>query len=493
LLFPCNGCIIKIVLQDLEAAILTAQGLFERVCGFFYAELQKEYMDFKTFKFHPSIAAGISAAGYQTPTPIQRKAIPAVLKGHDIIGLAQTGTGKTAAFVLPILERLVSGGRGYVRALIIAPTRELAEQINENIYRLGRKTGIRSVSIYGGINIKPQIAKVARGVEIVVACPGRLLDHLNQKTISLSRLEVLVLDEADHMFDMGFFPDIKRIMQQLPTRRQNLLFSATMPREIRHLAREILVKPVTVQIGITAPAETVSHAVYPVAHHLKTRLLIELLKHTATKSVLIFTRTKHRAKRVGEQLVKKGFAAASIQGNLSQNKRQAALNGFRDGTYQILVATDIAARGIDVSRVSHVINYDIPNTPDAYIHRIGRTGRAARTGDAFTLVTDDDYSMVRSIERVLGASIPSKGVDDFDYDVSAPKNNQEFARPPRKPTPPRRKQIQKKRSAVGKKPSYSAAPDGSRSGKPKQRPAGKKSNAGSKARRGSAFRANRSR
>ena len=439
-------------------------------------------MDFKTFNFHPSITAGISAAGYQTPTPIQRKAIPAVLKGRDIMGLAQTGTGKTAAFVLPILERLQSGGRGFVRALIIAPTRELAEQINENICSLGRKTGIRSISIYGGVNIKPQIAKVARGVEIVVACPGRLLDHLNQKTISLSRLEVLVLDEADHMFDMGFFPDIKRIMQQLPAKRQSLLFSATMPNEIRHLARKVLIEPVTVQIGITAPAETVSHAIYPVAHHLKTKLLLELLKSTATESVLIFTRTKHRAKRIGEQLAKKGFKAASIQGNLSQNKRQAALNGFRDGTYQILVATDIAARGIDVSRVSHVINYDIPATPDAYIHRIGRTGRAASTGDAFTLVTDDDISMVRAIERVLRASIQSKGIDGFDYDVPAPKNNQEFARPPRTSTP-RRKPLQRQRTSGARKPAGS--------GKPKSRPSGKKSNTDSKPRRGGAFRSSR--
>ena len=444
-------------------------------------------MDFKTFNFHPSITAGISAAGYQTPTPIQRKAIPAVLKGRDIMGLAQTGTGKTAAFVLPILERLQSGGRGFVRALIIAPTRELAEQINENICSLGRKTGIRSISIYGGVNIKPQIAKVARGVEIVVACPGRLLDHLNQKTISLSRLEVLVLDEADHMFDMGFFPDIKRIMQQLPAKRQSLLFSATMPNEIRHLARKVLIEPVTVQIGITAPAETVSHAIYPVAHHLKTKLLLELLKSTATESVLIFTRTKHRAKRIGEQLAKKGFSAASIQGNLSQNRRQAALNGFRDGTYQILVATDIAARGIDVSGVSHVINYDIPNTPDAYIHRIGRTGRAAQTGDAFTLVTDDDVSMIRAIERVLGASIPSKGVDDFDYNIPAPKNNQEFARPPRGRST-RRKPGQQKKSAGARKPSYSTSPDGPRSARPKQRPAGRKSNAGSRPQRSGNFR-----
>ncbi len=444
-------------------------------------------MDFKTFKFHPAIVDGISAAGYETPTPIQRKAIPAVMKGQDIMGLAQTGTGKTAAFVLPILERLSSGGRGFVRALIVAPTRELAEQINENICTLGKKTGIRSMSIYGGVNIRPQIEKVARGVEIIVACPGRLLDHLNQKTISLARLEVLVLDEADHMFDMGFFPDIKRIMQRLPARRQNLLFSATMPREIRHLAREVLVDPVTVQIGITAPAETVTHAVYPVAHHLKTRLLLELLKKTTIESVLIFTRTKHRAKRIGEQLVKKGFKAASIQGNLSQNKRQEALNGFRDGTHQILVATDIAARGIDVSRVSHVINYDIPNTPDAYIHRIGRTGRATRTGEAFTLVTDEDIGMVRSIERVLGSSIKSKAVADFDYDIPAPKNNQEFVRPPRQPNHRRKPKPfhQQRTSGAGGRKSSGSNPSGdSGPGKPKRGSGGKKSTIVSKSRRG---------
>ncbi len=444
-------------------------------------------MDFKTFNFHHSIAAGIEAAGYKTPTPIQRKAIPAIIKGQDIMGLAQTGTGKTAAFVLPILERLIDSKRGFVKALIVAPTRELAEQINDNINSLGEKTGIRSTSIYGGVNIKSQITKVARGVDIIVACPGRLLDHLKQKTISLSRLEILVLDEADHMFDMGFFPDIKRIMQQLPAKRQNLLFSATMPKEILHLARQVLVKPVTIQIGITAPADTVTHAIYPVAHHLKTRLLLELLKNTTTESVLIFTRTKHRAKRIGEQLAKKGFKATSIQGNLSQNRRQEALAGFRSGTYQILVATDIAARGIDVSGVSHVINYDIPNTPDAYIHRIGRTGRATCTGEAFTLVTDDDINMVRSIERVLGSRIKSKMVEDFNYDIPAPRNNQEFARPPRKPSP-RHKQFRKQKNAAPGKSRSSSAPN---SGKSKKKPATPKSANSSRPKR-SNFRPKRS-
>ena len=395
-------------------------------------------MNFTEFDFHPHVTDGILAAGYESPTPIQEQAIPSVLEGRDVMGLAQTGTGKTAAFALPILHRLVKGDRGKVRALVIAPTRELAEQINEAFATLGAKTGLRSVSIYGGVNMGPQVAKVKHGAEIIVACPGRLLDHLTQKTVNLSQLEVLVLDEADHMFDMGFLPDIRRIMQHMPRQRQTLLFSATMSNEIRRLALEVLHKPVTVQVGSTAPAVTVTHALYPVKAHLKTALLMELLKHTDTESVLVFTRTKHRAKRVGEQLEKKGFKAASIQGNLAQNRRQAALDGFRDGTFQILVATDIAARGIDVNQISHVINYDMPDTPEAYIHRIGRTGRAARSGDAFTLVADDDTDMVHAIERVLGTRLKSSALEGFDYDVPAPRNNQEFARPPQQPRPRRK-------------------------------------------------------
>ena len=294
------------------------------------------------------------------------------------MGLAQTGTGKTAAFALPILNRLMQGSRGHVRALIVAPTRELAEQIHESFVSLGRQTRARSLTVYGGVGVNPQVEKLHKGVEIVVACPGRLLDHINQKTIDLSHVEVLVLDEADQMFDMGFLPDIRRILKSLPLKRQTLLFSATMPEAIRHLAHDVLEDPVTVKVGSTAPPVTVTHALYPVEQHLKTPLLLELLHHTDTESVLVFTRTKHRAKRLGEQLEKAGYKAASLQGNLSQNRRQAALDGFRDGTFQILVATDIAARGIDVSQISHVVNYDIPDTAEAYIHRIGRTGRAAR-------------------------------------------------------------------------------------------------------------------
>ena len=390
-------------------------------------------MHFTEFNFHPLIAAGITAEGYTTPTPIQQQAIPKVLAGCDVMGLAQTGTGKTAAFALPILQRLLDGPRGIVRALVVAPTRELAEQIHESISTLGRKTRIRSITIYGGVNVNPQIQKLKQGVEIVVACPGRLLDHLSQGTIDLSHVEVLVLDEADQMFDMGFLPDIRRILKQIPAQRQNLLFSATMPPDIRKLAQEILKDPVTVQVGNTAPPVTVAHALYPVEQHLKTALLLELLHHTDTESVLIFTRTKHRAKRLGEQLEKAGYKAASLQGNLSQNRRQAALDGFRDGTFQILVATDIAARGIDVSQISHVVNYDIPDTAEAYVHRIGRTGRAARSGDAFTLVTGEDSAMVRAIERTLNASVERRTVPGFDYSVAAPKKDSEFARPPRQP------------------------------------------------------------
>jgi superfamily II DNA/RNA helicase len=278
-----------------------------------------------------------------------------------------------------------------------------------------------------------------------VACPGRLLDHVKQRTINLSNLEVLVLDEADRMFDMGFLPDIRRIISHVPAKRQTLMFSATMPDDIRRLAHDVLHNPVTVQVNHAAPAQTVAHALYPVAQHLKTALLLEVLHHTDTESVLIFTRTKHRAKRVGQQLENAGYRAASLQGNLSQNRRQAALEGFRNGSYQILVATDIAARGIDISSISHVINYDMPDTADAYTHRIGRTGRAAKTGDAFTFITREDEDVVRSIERVLGEKVERRILENFDYKKPAPARDTEFARPPLQP---HRRREQKKAHPV---------------------------------------------
>jgi ATP-dependent RNA helicase RhlE len=385
-------------------------------------------LKFEAFNFHPAVAAGVTAAGYATPTPIQAQAIPHVMNHQDVMGLAQTGTGKTAVFALPILHRLMKGKNGCIRALIIAPTRELCEQIHQATEAFGQKTRLKSVTVYGGVGIAPQIQKLKRA-DMVVACPGRLLDHIGRHTIDLSRLEVLVIDEADQMFDMGFFPDIRKILTSIPKKRQTLLFSATMPPEIRRLAGDILHDPVIVQIGITAPADTVRHALYPVAQHLKTALLLKMLENIQAGPVLVFTRTKHRARSLGEKLAAAGYKSASLQGNLSQGRRQAALDGFRNGRYKILVATDIAARGIDVTRISHVINYDIPSTPEAYIHRIGRTGRAEQNGEAFTLITGDDRDMVRAINRIIGSEVEQRTLASFDYSSSAPQRNDRPQRP----------------------------------------------------------------
>ncbi len=370
-------------------------------------------MNFEAFKLEPQILAGVQAQGYTTPTPIQVQAIPAGLQGRDVLGLAQTGTGKTAAFVLPILQRLMKGPRGRIRALIIAPTRELAEQIHESIVALGQKTGLRSATVYGGVSMIPQMRKLRGQSEIIVACPGRLLDHMGQGNVDTRALEVLVLDEADRMFDMGFLPGIRRILQQIPTQRQTMLFSATMPPDIRQLAKEVLKDPVTVEVDFATPAKTVAHALYPVQQARKTELLMELLHQTDTDSVLVFTRTKHRAKKLCEHLQQSGYNAIALQGNMAQNARQAAMNGFRNGQYKIMVATDIAARGIDVTQISHVINYDIPDTADAYTHRIGRTGRAAKNGDAFTLVTQEDAEIVSDIEQALGQQIERRTLPGF--------------------------------------------------------------------------------
>ncbi len=376
-------------------------------------------MDFSSFKLHPKIAAGVEALGYATPTPIQIQAIPPVLDGKDVMGLAQTGTGKTAAFVLPILERLLPGPRGRVRSLIITPTRELAEQIHTSIEALGRNTHLRSCAIYGGVPVNAQIRKLRAGADIVVACPGRLLDHLNQKTIDLARLEVLVVDEADRMFDMGFLPDVRRIIKAVPVKRQTMLFSATFPPEVEQLAAQSLRDPQRISMGLSRPAHTVTHALYPVPAHLKSALLLKLLKQTATESVLVFTRTKHRAEKVARQIAHAGFRVTSLHSNRTQGQREQALRGFKSGHFQIMVATDIAARGLDVESISHVINYDMPDTADAYIHRIGRTGRAQRSGDAFTLITPEDNDMVRTLERIMGP-LKRETLPDFDYAVPAP-------------------------------------------------------------------------
>jgi len=398
-------------------------------------------MSFDSFQFDPTVMAGLRACKFTNPTPIQEQAIPVVLRGEDIMGLAQTGTGKTAAFVLPLLQALLRGKRGRIRALIVAPTRELAEQIHCDIGKMALKTGLRSTAIYGGVNKNTQIKRLRAGVEIIVACPGRLLDLMREGNISLSGVEHLVLDEADHMFDMGFLPDIRRIIKALPKKRQNLLFSATMAPEIRHLAEDILVRPVTIQIDHSKPSDSVSHLLYHVEHGDKLKLLKHLLKTIDMETVLIFTRTKYKAKALGAKLQKAGYRATSIQGNLSQNRRQEALSGFKSGKYNVMVATDIAARGIDVSGISHVINFDIPDTVEAYTHRIGRTGRAACTGDAFTFAGREEKKMISQIERVLGRrmELQDPGIElNAPPKITPPKGQGRRRRAPRRGRPPRK-------------------------------------------------------
>jgi len=410
-------------------------------------------MSFTDFQFHPKINAGISACGYTEPTPIQKAAIPPLLAGRDILGLAQTGTGKTAAFVLPLLQRLLKGPRKQLRALIVAPTRELAEQINDNITAMAKMTDLKSCVVYGGVGKQPQIDAIRSGAEIVVACPGRLLDLLNGKSFNLRAVEVLVLDEADHMFDKGFLPDIRRIIQQLPAKRQSMVFSATMPKEIRHLATQILQDPATVQINHTIPAPTISHAFYQVAREKKTALLKSLMDKQQMTSTLVFTRTKHKARSLARNLENSGYKATSLQGNLSQQKRQQAMDGFRDGTFKILVATDIAARGIDVDGISHVINYDIPDTAETYTHRTGRTGRATRTGQALTFAGVEDAKMIALIERNLGKKIVRQNLPDLLDSVSetpdqrTPNNNARPAARKRKPAVSRSRSRRSRASA----------------------------------------------
>jgi ATP-dependent RNA helicase RhlE len=362
-------------------------------------------MTFQSFAFHPRINAGISAAGYTTPTPIQKHTIPPILEGRDVLGLAQTGTGKTAAFALPVLQRLFKGPRGRLRALILSPTRELADQTHTFIQGFASQTGLRCQTIYGGVSPQPQVKGLRSGVEIAVACPGRLLDLIGQQLASLRGIEILVLDEADRMFDMGFLPDVRRILAAVPPARQTLLFSATMPPEIRSLAHELLQNPVTVELGNSRPVETVKHAIYSVEQAQKTDLLLSLLHQSGSGQVLVFTRTKHRAKKLAEKVSRSGVSATSLQGNLSQNRRQEAMDAFRGGRVKVMVATDIASRGIDVTQITHVINYDMPDTAEAYTHRIGRTGRMTHLGTALSLATPEDLPMIKVIERLLGRSL----------------------------------------------------------------------------------------
>jgi len=373
---------------------------------------------FRQFNLHPTIERGITEAGFADPRPIQSLTIPAALAGRDVLGLAQTGTGKTAAFALPILERLLTDRRAGPRALVLAPTRELALQIHAEIETLARFTQIRAVTIFGGVPARGQIAALRRRPDILVACPGRLLDLFQQRAVDLSGIRTLVLDEADHMFDIGFLPTIRKIIAALPPARQNLLFSATMPEEVRALADGILRDPHSAELAHSKPAATIDHAIYPVTTTRKVELLGRLLADDGLSCAIVFSRTKKRAQRLAETLGRMGHSAVALQGNMSQGQRERAMKGFREGRFDVLVATDIAARGIDVAHVSHVINFDVPNTPEAYTHRIGRTGRAERSGQAYTFVTDEDAGMVRAIERAIGKPITRRHLPGFEISRS---------------------------------------------------------------------------
>lgn len=360
---------------------------------------------FNDLPLAPFLQETIRSVGYEKPTPIQAQAIPVVLEGRDLIGLAQTGTGKTAAFVLPILEKLSGRKERASRALILAPTRELAEQINDVIKMFSPRTGLKSVTVYGGVSHRNQISQLRNHPQIIVGCPGRLIDHMHGGTIDLSQIEFLVLDEADRMLDMGFLPYIKEIVEALPVERQTLLFSATMPEEIAGLSKNVLRNPTTVRVRSELPIASVTHSIYSVKQTEKSDTLTSWLRSNNDALVVVFTKMKHTAKRLGDRLSKDGITATSLHGNLSQAQRQKALNGFRDARFRVLIATDIASRGIDVEGITHVVNYDMPDTLEAYIHRTGRAGRASRTGDAISFVTREDRMMLRSIESWLKAPV----------------------------------------------------------------------------------------
>jgi ATP-dependent RNA helicase RhlE len=354
-------------------------------------------------------------AGYQHPTPIQAQAVPLALRGRDLIGLAQTGTGKTAAFTIPIIERLL-GGPKRTRALILTPTRELCVQVEESFQKYGRHSGLTVIPVYGGVGYEPQVKALRDGVDVIVATPGRLLDHLEKQNVVFDEVEILVLDEADRMLDMGFAPQINRVVAALQPYRQTLLFSATMPPEVEALARKYLRKPEVVQVGRrSAAATTVAHYVYPVPQAKKSELLVQLMKNKDMDSVLVFTRTKHGADRVVEHLEQAGIDSQAMHADKTQGQRTAALEQFKSGKSKVLVATDIAQRGLDISGITHVINYDVPQQAEDYVHRIGRTGRAASTGDAYTFMSGHEVAMVRTIERVIGQPIPRVSVPGFDF------------------------------------------------------------------------------
>ena len=408
-------------------------------------------MPFSSLGLEANILKAVQDAGYTEPTPIQAAAIPQIVAGHDLIGIAQTGTGKTAAFVLPILAKLstmaAQGDRRKIRALIVAPTRELVVQIEENVRIYAKHLPLRMATVYGGVGEQPQIQALRSGVDIVVATPGRLIDLMQQRHCDFSGLTFLVLDEADRMLDMGFLPPIRQIVKALPQKRQTLLFSATLSKEIESLTHEFQHAPKTVQIGRRAnPAETVTQLVYEVPKHLKPALLAHLLRDPELDMVLVFSRMKHSADRIARKLESSGIKTATLHSNRSQNQRLRALKDFKSGAVRVLVATDIAARGIDVDGISHVVNYDFPMHSEDYVHRIGRTGRAHAVGDAISFVTPEDHGALRSLERFIGRGIVRKRADGFDYNVAAPafddsgdherRGPRGQARPNRNPSPP---------------------------------------------------------
>ncbi|MFI4911396.1 MAG: DEAD/DEAH box helicase [Sedimentisphaeraceae bacterium JB056] len=379
-------------------------------------------MPFKTIGLNDHIVRGVTKVGYSSPTPIQAKAIPLAIKGLDIIGCAQTGTGKTAAFVLPILHKLSEADnlknskKIQPQALVLTPTRELAVQIDKCIEQYGSHLNLRTLAVYGGINIHRQIKSLKRGVDIIVSTPGRLIDHLGRNTIDLRNINTLVVDEADRMFDMGFIKDVRKILAALPKKRQTMLFSATMSPEVKALAGDIMKSPEVIQIGKARnPVETVQQHVYPVEKQQKLELLLHLLENQSIYSALIFSRTKHGADKICRKLSVNGVNSVAIHSDRSQGQRQRALNGFKNGKYQVMVATDIAARGIDVEGLSHVINYDVPAYPEDYIHRIGRTGRAEATGDAITFVSSDEAGSLTKIEKFINRRLDAKTIDGFNY------------------------------------------------------------------------------
>jgi ATP-dependent RNA helicase RhlE len=373
-------------------------------------------MPFSSFGLHPDLLRGVKELGFTRPTPIQTDAIPPAIEGRDVLACAMTGSGKTAAFVLPILHRLIARPRGRTRALVITPTRELAAQIEQHLAELAVHTPLSGAAIYGGVGMGPQEHALRSGVDVIIATPGRLLDHFKHEYARLDSLEILVLDEADRMLDMGFLPDIKKVLKHIPAKRQTMLFSATMPAPILELARELQRNPATINLERkSAPAVGITQAIYPVSEQLKPALFLELIRRGDLKDVIVFTRTKHRANRLSEVLEKAGVSVARIHGNRSQAQRTLALDGFKNGTFQVLVATDIVARGIDVEELSHVVNFDVPNVPDDYIHRVGRTARADATGDAFTFVSPEEEGDLRAIERAVGRALPRITVSGFNY------------------------------------------------------------------------------